>query len=119
MVPLIVPLTSTVSTVSTVNFKYVGKREMDGLKNAHSFINDLWQMIKKYYTPDPDPDGTYWHDLIEDSSQLGEKYDNDRLAQKLILAFLDYIEEKEKNNGQSTTEKTPEGAEAARPEGAA
>ena len=42
MVPLIVPLISTVSTVSTVNFMYVGKREMDGLKNAHSFINDLY-----------------------------------------------------------------------------
>jgi len=93
--------------------------KMEELKQAHSLINDLWQMIKKYYTPDPDPDGTYWHDLIEDSSQLGEKYDNDRLAQKLILAFLDYIEEKEKNNGQSTETKTPEGAEAARPEGAA
>ena len=89
------------------------------LVRAWEFTKDLWQLIKKYYTPDLDPDGTYWHDLIEDSSQLGEKYNNDRLAQKLILAFLDYIEEKEKNNGQSTTEKTPEGAEAARPEGAA
>ena len=95
------------------------KNEQEKLKQAFGFINDFWLMIKKYYTPDPDPDGTYWHDLIEDSSQLGEKYDNDRLAQKLILAFLDYIEEKEKNNEQSTTEKTPEGAEAARPEGAA
>ena len=95
------------------------KNEQEKLKQAFGFINDFWLMIKKYYTPDPDPDGTYWHDLIEDSSQLGEKYDNDRLAQKLILAFLDYIEEKEKNNGQSTETKTPEGAEAARPQGAA
>ena len=95
------------------------KNEQEKLKQAFGFINDFWLMIKKYYIPDPDPDGTYWHDLIEDSSQLGEKYDNDRLAQKLILAFLDYIEEKEKNNGQSTETKTPEGAEAARPEGAA
>ena len=95
------------------------ENEQEKLKLVFGFINDFWSMIKKYYTPDPDPDGTYWHDLIEDSSQLGEKYNNDRLAQKLILAFLDYIEEKEKNNGQSTTEKTPEGAEAARPEGAA
>ena len=61
------------------------------------FMSDLWALIKHYYTPDPNPDGTYWHDLVEETSQLDIKYNHDRLAQLLILAFLDYIEEKEAN----------------------
>lgn len=96
------------------------ERKTEELVRAWEFTKDLWQFIKKHYYPPNDPDAPFWKDVLHEAEELViGKYNNDRLAQLLILAFLDYIEEKEKNNGQSTTEKTPEGAEAARPEGAA
>lgn len=67
--------------------------KMEELKRAHNFINDFWQLIKKFYTPDLNPDSPYWNELISASSALGAKYEDDRLAEKLILGFLDYEEE--------------------------
>ena len=56
-------------------------------------MSDFWQLIKKFYTPDLNPDSPYWNELISASSALGAKYEDDRLAEKLILGFLDYEEE--------------------------
>lgn len=52
-------------------------------------MTDFWTFIKTYWNT------TDWHVLVEESSRLGEKHNND-FAHKLILAFLDYIEEKSK-----------------------
>lgn len=78
---------------------------MEELKNAHSFINDLWQFIKKHYYPPSDPDAPFWKDVLHEAEELViGKYNNDRLAQLLTLAFLDYIEEKQ-GNEQSKKER--------------
>lgn len=63
-------------------------------KNRMSpFMSDLWQVIKRYYKPDPDPDSPYWPELMQAAEQIVNKSGNHRLAQKLTLAFLDYVEE--------------------------
>lgn len=63
------------------------------LSETARFMSDFWQLIKKYYTPGLKPDAPYWVELISASSALGAKYEGDRLAEKLILGFLDYEEE--------------------------
>ncbi len=72
---------------------YVGKIKMDELRNAHAIVNDLWQLIKKYYVPESNPDDPYWHNLMNEAERIVIKNNNHRLAQKLTLAFLDYVEE--------------------------
>lgn len=64
------------------------------LRNIWSFLKDLWQFIKKYYTPDPDPCAPYWAQLISEANALGEKHKG-RLQWNLINAFLDYLDNKE------------------------
>ena len=64
------------------------------LRQVNKFINDLWQLIKKYYTPDPDPDALYWQELIAEANNVGEKHKG-RLQWNLINAFLDYLDGKE------------------------
>ena len=68
--------------------------EHDELLRTWAFIKDLWQLIKKYYTPPHSAEDPYWHGLIAEAGALGEKYDRDGLATRLINAFLAYIEEK-------------------------
>ena len=67
------------------------------LREIWSFLKDLWQLIKKYYTPDPDPATQNWHDIINDAEALGLKYDARArsLQANLINAFLDYLDGKE------------------------
>ena len=70
---------------------------MDELKTVNYFINDLWQFVKKYYTPKPDPATQNWHDIINDAEALGLKYDARArsLQANLINAFLDFLDGKE------------------------
>lgn len=73
------------------------------LMKEWAFIKDFWQLIKKFYTPDLNPDSPYWNELIGASSALGAKYEGDRLAEKLILGFLDYEEEVRKKGLSGNT----------------
>jgi len=66
------------------------------LRKVWEFTKDFWQLIKKYYFPPADPAAPYWPALIAESSELAKKHGNHRLAEKLILAFLDYLEEERK-----------------------
>lgn len=53
-------------------------------------MTDLWGFIKKW-------DKTVWNDEIcNDGRVLAKKYGNDRLAELLILAVINYHDEKEK-----------------------
>ena len=67
------------------------------LREIWSFLKDLWQLIKKYYTSDPDPDAVRWAEVLNEAEALGLKY-NARartLQANLINAFLDYLDGKE------------------------
>lgn len=65
------------------------------LREINKFINELWlQLIKKYYTPEPDPYAPYWAQLISEANALGEKH-RGRLQWNLINAFLDFLDGKE------------------------
>ena len=66
----------------------------DDKKKISPFMSDLWQLIKKYYTPTPDPDAPYWQEVINEASALGEKHKG-RLQWNLINAFLDFLDGKE------------------------
>ena len=66
----------------------------DDKKKISPFMSDLWQLIKKYYAPDPDPEAPYWQQLIAEANALGEKHKG-RLQWNLINAFLDYLDGKE------------------------
>ena len=66
----------------------------DDKKNISPFMSDLWQLIKKYYTPDPDPGAPYWKELISEANALGKKHKG-RLQWNLINAFLDYLDGKQ------------------------
>ena len=77
---------------------------MKDLKNTHSFVNDLWQLIKKYYFPDPAPDSAYWQNLIAEAGELGRKYgvkiEDGRITEglleaNLINAFVAYADREE------------------------
>ena len=71
----------------------MNEEELKELVTAWEFTKDLWQFIKKHYFPPSDPDAKYWKDIMSGAEELVGKYNNHRLAQKLTLAFLDYVEE--------------------------
>lgn len=57
------------------------------LKLLAEFMTDLWEFIKKW-------DKTVWNDEIcNDCRALAKKYNNDRLAELLILAVINYHDE--------------------------
>lgn len=70
----------------------MNEKEME-LRKVWEFTKDFWQLIKKYYFQPEDPSAPYWPALISEADDLATKHNHHRLAEKLILAFLDYEEE--------------------------
>ena len=64
------------------------------LLEMHGIINSLWQMIKKYHNGNMD-DNEYWKEMCMDGKTLAAKHGNHRLAQLMVNAYLQYMEEQE------------------------
>lgn len=59
------------------------------LRNINAGINDIWKMIKKFLPGDPN-DESYWDELTDTCSAIGNKYGSE-LIQQIILAVHAYI----------------------------
>lgn len=68
---------------------------MDSFKDTIEFsiYRDVWNFHKKFYTPYDRED--YWQAVIEESSQISKKYNNE-FATALILDVLSELERKAK-----------------------
>ncbi len=60
----------------------------------HSFITDFWKYIKT--TIDITDNDEYWHRVDVLGNELYAKHNNHPLALKLILAYVDYLEDERK-----------------------
>ena len=57
-------------------------------------ISMFWEMIKEFYIPE---DTQEYHEAFCKCAQEIDKQCHSRLGQKLILAFADYLDERERN----------------------
>ena len=69
----------------------IGKEEKE---KEWEMINGLWRMIKEFYIPE---DTQEYHEAFCKCAQEIDKQCHSRLGQKLILAFADYLDERERN----------------------
>ena len=73
---------------------------MAAVKNADiqqifRFMGEFWTFIKKYWNPE-EPN-KYWDAVSAEASELGRKYP-DRFCYHMIWAYLDHLEEKQKES---------------------
>lgn len=62
----------------------------------HMFA-DYWNICQKYWNVEKDE--KYWEDLVFDIEEFHKKYTDVPLSKKLALALLEYLEERNRNNG--------------------
>lgn len=58
-----------------------------------AFMTDFWAFVKKYWIPE-DTD-SYWLKQHREASEIAKKYDNDKFCEKMLLAYGEYLEEKQ------------------------
>lgn len=71
------------------------------IPNESEMMGMLWTMIKDFYIPEDND--AYWLAVMKRSDEIDRKC-HSRLGQKLMVAFADYLEEKQRskegeNNG--------------------
>ena len=60
------------------------------------FFTDLWNLRKKYYTPEDSDD--YWNSMINEFTELRVKYEKVSISYKMILLIIDDLEMRYKEN---------------------
>lgn len=68
--------------------------EQGKIKQIYELILDFWKYIKA--TIDITDNDEYWHRVDVLSNELYTKHNNHPLALKLILAYVDYLEDERK-----------------------
>lgn len=64
------------------------------LKRIYNLFTDCWRFYKKYAgAQDTD---SYWEKIVDESSELSKKYNNDKFAIALVLAVIDEFERRAK-----------------------
>lgn len=58
------------------------------------FMTDFWELVKKYWIPE-NADSKYWERQVAEMAEMAEKYGNDKFVKKMLLAYADYLEEKQ------------------------
>lgn len=59
------------------------------IPDVQGFMTDFWVMIKEFYKPEKTVG--YWEDFDKRCNALNEKYHNNRLNQRLMIAFLEFL----------------------------
>lgn len=68
----------------------------DEQKTKYSaFMQDLWGLIKEFRNPEQAD--AYWKELVDKTTAISKKYDNDELAMNLLMAFCDTVDKEQKN----------------------
>ena len=60
------------------------------------FFTDLWNLRKKYYTPEDNDD--YWNSMVNEFTELRVKYEKVSISYKIILIVMDDLEARYKEN---------------------
>lgn len=69
------------------------------LQRVAAFMREFWQMIKRY--PRPQNNDAWWDKVIDEGNALATETDN-RLCTLLMVAFLRYLDEVQKNESTAT-----------------
>ena len=64
------------------------------LRRIYNLFTDCWRYFKKYV--DVSDEDIYWENVVSESGELSNKYNNDKFAIALILAVVDEFERKAK-----------------------
>lgn len=65
------------------------------LKELHSFMNDIWQYTKRHIEEKEYPEA-YWRTVVREGDALAEKYNNDEMVLKIIIAVMNEFERRYK-----------------------
>lgn len=71
----------------------MGSVKNSDIKEIFSFMGDFWNFVKEFWIPEDND--AYWEQIVKASSELNVKYQNNRFCQIMILAYMDYLEEKQ------------------------
>lgn len=66
------------------------------IPEEQKFFTDLWNLRKKYYTPEDNDD--YWDSMVNEFTELRVKYEKVSISYKMILLIIDDLEMRYKEN---------------------
>lgn len=64
------------------------------LKRVYGMFTDAWKFYKKYV--DVQDTDEFWESVVNESSEISKKYNNDKLAISLVLAVVGEFERRAK-----------------------
>lgn len=64
------------------------------LKRIYGLFTDCWRYFKKYV--DVQDTDEFWESVVNESSEISKKYNNDKFAIALVLAVVDEFERRAK-----------------------
>lgn len=62
-------------------------------KEIKQFMEEFWQLIKKYYKPESTDE--YWNGLLTEEDRLVKRYNNHRFVMCVLCALTNYLEGKQ------------------------
>ena len=66
------------------------------IPEEQKFFTEFWNLRKKYYTPEDNDD--YWSSMVNEFTELRDKYDKISISYKMILIVMDDLEMRYKEN---------------------
>ena len=66
-----------------------------------NFFQEYWKFVQKYYIPEDTDE--WWEEVDSESKKLKKKYGNTQFVRDLIMAHMNKLERKSKQNGSSGT----------------
>lgn len=62
------------------------KKELKKTDKEFQFFQDFWEIIKNYNIPEEND--AYWIDLVKESNEFIEKYNNSQYAKDIMSVFM-------------------------------
>lgn len=64
-------------------------------------FQEYWKLCQKFWIPETY--NKYWDDMVKESKEFGEKYEDVKLSKMLMLALIECLEDISKNEKQTNT----------------
>lgn len=71
---------------------------MEDLMSLHEQINDFWKLVKANYPVRSNFNVRYWDKVTADINQYANKYPEDSLAKRLVMAYMGFLQNAKKED---------------------
>ena len=69
----------------------MASKKFDKNSDEFKFFGEFWKWTQEHYIPEKSDE--YWEELLASAGEISNKYKDNKLFPKLIVAVINYLEE--------------------------